>query len=205
MGWGALTVLHLIPMRMADPAFRFDLRELHKRRVALPPLYASGWDSRYNLDGFVAWSPGIGQRTSYVQVFRHGALEAVDSGMLDPQGTQRVIPGSLLADQLLENIPKYLDVQRQLGVDPPIVLLLTLMGVEGYRLAASRAWDRSARLRESQSTPLDRDLIPSTESIMDEWGVDVPLLLRPPLDAVWNAAGHPECSFYDTSGQWIGG
>lgn len=204
-GRSALIVLHLIPMRMADPTSRYDLRGLHKQRVALPPLYANGWDSRYNLDGFVAWSPGIGQRTSYVQVFRNGAVEAVESGMLDPQGTQRLIPGSLLADQLLENIPKYLEVQRQLGIDPPVVILVTLVGVEGYRLAASPTWDRRARHRESQGTPLDRDLIPSTESILDEWDADVRLILRPILDAIWNAAGHPECSFYDASGQWIDG
>jgi hypothetical protein len=199
-----LIVLHLIPMRMADPASRFDLRQLHRQQISLPPLYAGGWDNRYNLDGFVTWSPGVGQKTSYLQVFRHGAMEAVDAGMLNPQGAQRLIPSTLLARQLLEKIPKYLEVQRQLGVDPPIVILLTLVGVEGFRLSTSHAWDRRGRHRESFGTPLDRDLIPCPESILDDWDKEVPLLLRSPFDAIWNAAGHPECSFYDASGQWVG-
>lgn len=198
MSGSALTVLHLIPMRMADPASRFDVRELHRQRISLPPLYAGGWDSRYNLDGFVTWSPGIGHKTSYVQVFRHGAIEVVESAMLEPHTTNPAIPGELLAEQLREYVPKYLEVQRRMGVDPPIVLLLTLLGVKGYRLAVGRDWSYRGSM-------IDRDVIPAPESIMDDWPDNVASLLRPALDGIWNAAGYAECSFYDKTGQWVDG
>jgi len=198
MSGGALTVLHLIPMRIADPASRFDLRELHTQRVMLPPLFVHGWDQRYNLDGFATWSPTDAQKTSYVQVFRNGAIEAVESRMLAPAELQpSSIPGALLAEELFEKIPKYLSVQRQLGVTPPIVLLLTLVGVNGYLLEVGHAW-------EYRSIAIDRNIIQTSEAILEDWSADVRLVVRPALDAIWNAAGYAECSFYDASGRWVG-
>jgi hypothetical protein len=199
MSGSALTVLHLVPLRIADPTSRFDLRELHKNRVSLPPLWTGGWDSRYNLDGFVTSSSRGSPASSYIQVFRHGAIEAVESGMLDRVGdTIPAIPSTLLAEQLLENIPKYFEVQRKIGVDLPIVILLTLVGVKGYQLADHRAW-------QYRSMPIDRDLIAVPEAIIDDWSSDVSLVLRPILDGLWNAAGYAECSLYDESGKWVGG
>ena len=195
----ALTVLHLLPLRMSDPASRFDLRELDKQRIMLPPLFVNGWDHRYNLDGYATWSPADHPKTSYVQVFRNGAIEAVESRMLAPTELQpSSIPAGLLAKQLMDNIPKYLRVQRHLGVTPPIVLLLTLLGVNGYLLEVGHAW-------AYRSTAVDRNIIQTPEAILEDWSTDVHVLVRPALDAIWNAAGYSECSFYDASGQWIGG
>lgn len=87
--------------------------------------------------------------------------------------------------------------QRRLGVTQPIVLLLTLVGVDGYLLEVGHAW-------AYRSIAIDRNIIQTPEAILDDLSADVHLLVRPALDAIWNAAGYAECSFYDAAGQWVG-
>jgi hypothetical protein len=39
---------------------------------------------------------------------------------------------------------------------------------------------------------------------VDDPDVDVPLILRPMLNAAWNAFGQARCELYDGQGNWIG-
>lgn len=195
MSGQALVVLHLVPLRIFGPATRFDLRQLDNQTVSLPPLYAGGWNHRYNLDGFATWSPVNSRAGSYVQVFRHGAIEAVEASMLEPRQDRSVIQSAHLAKELVNNLPRYLAVQRELGVDLPVVILLELVGVKGYRLATGPDWF-------FDSAPIDRDLITCPEMIVEDWDTEASTMLRPGLDAIWNAGGYAECTLYDEKGAW---
>ncbi|HEX8451436.1 MAG TPA: ATP-binding protein [Longimicrobium sp.] len=196
MSGPALIVLHLVPLRLADSGTPFDVRLSGRQTLSLAPLYSNGWDKRYNVDGFATFSRSGPRIGSYVQVFRHGAIEAVEARLLDPgQANQRTIPAMLLATELVESVLKYLAAQRELSVQLPIVVMLGLVGIKGYQVAAGQRWFLSG-------VAVDRDIVTCPEVIVEDWDADVTQVLRPCLDAIWNAGGFAECDLYDKTGNW---
>lgn len=196
MTGSALIVLHMIPLRLFDPSTRINASLASSMMTKLAPLYTMGYSQRYNLDGYATFraaeeSPST---STYVQVFRHGAVEAVEAQMLAPRNeTRHLIRGGLLVRELVEKVPTYLEVQRNLGVDLPIVVLVTLLGVKGYLLAAGRTW-------EDYGNPVDRNVVSAPEIIIEDWSTPVTTALRPALDALWNAAGWARCNYYNKQG-----
>ncbi len=75
-------VLHLIPLQSFEPGGLFDLSNLQED-FELQPLYARGSSCRHNFDGVskTATSPHVGTY-GYLQIFRNGILETVDTGLL---------------------------------------------------------------------------------------------------------------------------
>ena len=49
----AKVVLHLIPIIAFDPAQRYDVQKIASHHDKLKPMICSGWNYRYNLDGFL--------------------------------------------------------------------------------------------------------------------------------------------------------
>lgn len=67
----AKTVLHLTPLTSFDVSSSRDLANFEKFSVHLRPLYSSGWNHRFNFDGFLTYSvlPSNEVR-SYLQIRR---------------------------------------------------------------------------------------------------------------------------------------
>jgi hypothetical protein len=66
---------------------------------------------------------------SYLRILQDGTVEAVRTTYYTP--SRRRIPESFKRD-LLEAIQRYLRIQEQLGVQPPIAIILTLTGVKDH-------------------------------------------------------------------------
>ena len=81
---GPKVVLHLLPVTAFDPATRYNLGRFEYRPSDLPPLAGGGPSFRYNLDGVVTYVPPLENSPShgYVQLFRNGTIESVESYML---------------------------------------------------------------------------------------------------------------------------
>ncbi|HLL55639.1 MAG TPA: ATP-binding protein [Myxococcaceae bacterium] len=69
----SLVVLHLVPLRLSGPGKQLDMRLLGRQTLSLQPLYSSGWDDRYNLDGYATW----GSSLFYVGSGRNVSLPAI--------------------------------------------------------------------------------------------------------------------------------
>ncbi|MEK7280999.1 MAG: ATP-binding protein, partial [Chloroflexota bacterium] len=83
------------------------------------------------------------------------------------------------------------------GIDPPLVLMLTLLGVHGYKMAVNP----SRTFREAY--PIDRDSLIIPERVIEDFDADVGEVLKPCFDAIWNAAGWPKSINYDDNGKRI--
>lgn len=95
-----------------------------------------------------------------------------------------------------------LGFQRTAGVEPPIAIFLTLVGVKGYQMGVSSQINWSMGLRNSAHI-IDREVINCHDILVEDYGtVDLPTLLRPISDAVWNAAGWVGSINYDENGEW---
>ena len=192
---GAKIVLHLIPLSAFDPALRLDLSGLAHEAGMLEPMSASGWNGpRYNFDGLLTYTDRQGASSSYLQLFRSGIIETVNTSLLSRRMERQIIPGIAYERALIRAVQKYFAIEQRLGVEPPCFLMLSLLGVKGYAISASELWD--------EGHPIDRDALIIPEVLVDSFAGPPGAVLRPLFDAVWNAAGWPGSANYTAAGVW---
>ena len=114
-------ILHLIPLTILDPATRIDLAQLNQNPAQAPPIRATGWNHRFNSDGFLTYSQyRLDQPAdSYLQVFRSGIFEAVATNLMMQREGKSLIPATALEGKLLDSLRKYLAIAKGLGVSMP--------------------------------------------------------------------------------------
>ena len=192
-------VLHVLPIAALDPTTRFDLAGIASSPACLPPLFLSGHDSRHNLDGFLCYAMDGKEEfcNGYAQLFRSGAIEAVDSRVLRGPGNNQLLPSPELEKGLVAGLDGYLKAQQDLGVQPPLFVMLTLLGVKGYYIARTE-W------RQTQA-PIDRDSLFLPDSVLEDFLAGAATALRPAFDGLWQASGWGRCFLYTESGEWEGG
>ncbi len=196
-------VLHLIPLQSFKPGTTLDLSHAQNKLTGLRPFQAQNWSYRHNFEGFATFTTdhGEGNTFTYVQIFRSGALEAVDRFMLDSSGKQeqRHIPGADFERTIASALPSYLAILGGLGIQPPVFLGLSLLGVKGYQMyvEGQGPFSRIPRIIERQDLVLP-------EIAVGDFAAEPFKLLKPVFDIVWNAAGWPGSANYTSDGQWQG-
>jgi hypothetical protein len=190
---GAKIVLHMIPLRAFDPGTRFDVNSLVRDASRVEPMYTTSWSHRFNFDGVLGYSSH-----SYLQVFRNGIIEAVEALLLDDRRGERIIPSIAYEKELLNALPRFLSIQKEVGVDPPLFIMLSLVGVKSYTMAVDRF-----RFLGYDSHPVGRDTLQVPEVVIERFDIDPAEVMKPIFDAVWNATGFPRSMNYDDSGKWV--
>jgi len=202
---GAKTVLHIIPFGAFDPAAKFDMASFGDDVWRFLPIGVSTTVSgyRYNLDGLLTYTHSREPTStrSYLQIFRDGSIEAVDASMLRAEGEDlRIIPSGRYEKKLLNALPRYLAIQKRLGVEPPFFIMLSLLGVLGYFVKPGRDdafWRDGAR-------PIDRDALLLPEVMVDSFECDPMEVMIPIFDMIWNASGWPRSMNYNEEGKPMG-
>jgi hypothetical protein len=201
MGLGAWSkiVLHLIPLQSFKPGTTLDLSKAERLVAKLQPLVAPGGNYRYNFEGFATFATEYGGTNllTYVQVFRSGALEAADRLMLEYSSTQeRYIPAKHFEKTSAQSLRPYLAVLSELGIQPPVFLGLSLLGVKGFQMGVENSqlpFLRAPRHIERQDLVLP-------EIAIDDFRIEPVALLKPVFDILWNASGWPGSPSYDSDG-----
>ncbi len=197
----AKVVLHVVPIQSFALGFTVDLAPVAAKRPK--PLYASGWAHRRNFDGFLTFAGSTSPNDrlpTYLQVFRNGCLEAVDCYLLAPHGPtpRRVIPSTALEEELIECCALYLRTLSDLEIGPPVLLMLSLLGVKGYALAY-----RNSPAYDFNQHPVEKDDLLFPEVLINNLSVDPAELLRSTFDVLWNTCGPSRCFNYDEKGKRI--
>lgn len=195
MNRGAKIVFHVVPIGAFDPAANFDVASLKQQNPS--PLSGTGWDSRYNFDGLLCFTNTL---YSYAQVFRNGIIEAVDAFILkprEPNNPSRNIPSIQYEKKVIQKLSEYITVQNNLGVEPPFLIMLSLLDVKGYSMYVSSdfMFDRVHQI--------DRENLVMPEVIVENFDFEPSKIIKPIFDAVWNACGYPGSLNYDDSGNWF--
>jgi len=178
------------------------MRDVYRRSDLLTPIAAEdypGWGRHYNFDGVIASVAAQSARVgSYLQVFRNGCLEAVEAELLRPLDGQRkvIIPPYEL--RVGEAVGIYFELLKALGFEPPIFLMLSLLGVNGYEM-----FRRPGVLHRpmSEQTIRHNDLI-MPEVQIDEYAESYFPFLKQSFDVVWQACGWEGDPNYDENGVW---
>jgi len=197
-------VLHLVPLSAFSASLAesgIPQRAADSRHVF--PLYdeRNAYSHHFNLDGF-CFHDELDEdygASGYVQFFRQGMIEAVDSIMLSLD--HRTGAGRLMTAEIETRVEaglrRYVRVAiDDLGIRGPAVVMLSLVNVRGYMLDVEEY--RLARCR-----PIDRAQVLLPEVMVEdiEDAAD-PVTLRPIFDAMWQAAGARRSPNLGEDGEW---
>jgi hypothetical protein len=181
-----------------------DMSMLMERGVHFMPLGASGYNRRYNLDGYLTYEE---ERTldtsytlSYTQLFRSGIIESVcvDKDQANANERDRGIPITYYEEQLLRFLSSSLQSLKQLEVEPPYSMMVTMAGVKHRHLHFG---NRYFSLRNPY---IDRDVLQLPDILIHDGDLAGGKIMRPIFDAIWNAGGLERCFDYDEEGRWKG-
>lgn len=204
---GAKLILHLIPQNAFDKTAKIDLSPLNQSWYDLSTVYVAPSDYRHNFDGILTYrtqsNAGIISVVSYAQMNRNGIVEAVDGSLLAPwtdrNGTvTKTIPSGIFDLEILKALRGYCSLQNKLGVQPPLFVMLSLIGVLDYIMPLDNFWLR----RQAQA--IDRDAILLDEVLLNTFDGDLAQQMRATLNLIWNAAGWERSFSYDEHGKWKG-
>lgn len=188
--------LHLIPLAAFNPRHNYDIKQLSLYDVQ--PIYSTNFNKRYNIDGLLTYSsfPNSERSHSYVQLYRNGIIEAVNSYLLWSRERKKIIPITAIERKLIESIPRYLEVYKKFNIEPPIFLFLSLIDVKGYKIRDdTRGWI-------NEIFPIDRNIVLIPELIIEDFDIEPSQFLKPIFDSIWNACGFERSFNYTKDGVW---
>jgi hypothetical protein len=191
---GAKLVIHLIPVNSFNPNQNYDLSGMEMRMDIIQnilPMTESFGAHNYNFDGFLTYNMPKEVSNSYVQLYRNGIIEIVEGSYDD---SRKSIFGIFTEDRIVNSISNsYLNALKNLGVEPPIFIFLSLMDVEGYSMPNNY---------DDDVVTVDRDLLQLPEVFAENYDVNVGNLLKTAFDSVYNACGLEKSPHYDENGEW---
>lgn len=181
---GARIVLHIVPIAALDPSSRFDLSSLRGETDRLIPMDVNGgWNRpRYNFDGLVASAQHGGLSHSYLQLFRNGSAEAVNTSLIREPDQEHFIEDRY-EREVLAATTRILSVQKELGVESPLFVMLSFLGVKGYSMLFSGSSPDAGH-------PMDRDNLLVPEEMLETFEGEVQSTMTEVFKIVWNAAGY---------------
>ena len=209
-------VLHVLPVSAFARDVRLVPSAVDEQKDTLLPIGGHATDGRYNVDGFVRYCDygnDSAHLYDYCQLFRNGIIEAVNTGIISPSdGGHKNIPSEIFECRFVYTLQSYLDGYRRLDVQPPVIVMLSIIGAKDYEMAVDLRLGPAARLASYHATVIDRDILmlpdvliqeyPSEDALQGDDGNAVARILQPILDAVWNAAGWPHSMYFDADKNW---
>jgi hypothetical protein len=190
-------VLHVIPFSAVDDRTGLDISTAFELRNELRTVGDTNKSGRHNLDGFVVFGGQSGsapEYDSYIQVFRSGVIEAVNSSILGGHPS-KLIPSAYYEREIEASLASIQGLLRKLNIEPPLALLLTFTGVKGLTMALDPRWVAH------RTHTIDREILFLPEVIFEEYDKTAEENLKPLFIMVWQAAGFDQNYNYDQQGQ----
>ncbi len=188
--------VHIVPVSAFSVGGNVPLNHFERDLNGVRPMgTSSGYDGRFNFDGYLAFRGGP-RCHGYTQQFRNGCIEATYVGIVGDLADRRVLRCGSFADLLTVGVPTYLDGLRKLDVPSPLLVMVTLTGMERSVLSVRSSWgyDSHESIRQSN--------LELPEISIDEYGLheDYKRSLRPTFDALWNAGGFSQSECFAEDG-----
>lgn len=191
----AKIVMHILPISGLDVTKQVNMQTVPLAKLF--PIGEQGYNRhRINFDGWLTFSsPGGAPYDSYFQLFRNGAVETVNSWWLreDMRGGKK-IPIGEIEEELISDLDNYLGLERELGFEPPIFVMISLIGVKGYTMILN------TRMPVFRKDEIDRDLLILPDILIENYDSDSARLLHPAFNAVYQSTGIIGSPYYDEEG-----
>jgi hypothetical protein len=198
-------VIHVVPLSAFDATPALSLRDIELNYRSFVPIGSSMANgARINFDGVLKTSNAdrqAVQHRAYVQLYRSGIIETVDSTVISESTGAPII--SYMDDKLIQEIMRSLNDLAAVGIEPPYALLVSLVDVAGGRFNFARdpnEW------YDNLGDPLDRDQYHFNEVIFETIPADraeCANIIRPILDQMANAGGNATSPVFDNRGRYV--
>lgn len=188
-------VIHLASVPLLEGASTLALASEEVKRLRclnlVPSHYRRTREQRFNLDGVLIHEPetdafqqkrGAFNR-GYIQIFRQGVAEVVGSLDTDNEELPRYF-----GRQLSAYVKELLNTIRKTGFTDPAFAMVTLMNVNGRKLYVDGGRNDPS-MPAGFWQPFDRADLVLPEALIDDFDLPAENLLRPALDALWQAGG----------------
>jgi hypothetical protein len=201
MAFPSVAVIHIIPFAAFEPGATADLtlpaRQPHRIEEFAPRCY----EHRWNADGFLAYNETSTPKRKlrlYTQLHRTGVIEIVVS--LDTSSNNqsiREIRGVAFGDDVLKRVEQGLKLLTEfMRVPLPHAVMVSLLHCKDVWLRMETGY------WSEDHGPIDRDSVLVPEAIFMSFDVPVSRMMKPVMDALWNAGGWPMCPLYDEAGNF---
>ena len=185
-------VLHVVPFSAFVPGSAFPLDRAQPNEF--PPIMNSQpQHAQMTFDGMLMTSnaaPPPDPQRAYVQVLRTGAVEAVASSIASGQAKDMLIL-PLLESLVVGFSFRYLTALHRLGVEPPVAILTSLVGIARKRLLTEQV-PRDVLPQHMPAVTLERSQMHFVETVVMSMPTDqrdMGKQLRATLNHLANAAG----------------
>lgn len=179
--------IQIIPFSfLSDETLDFTNAESMNLTTTMKPLFTSGWDSMYNLDGYATFSKTSDRQKidGYDQIFRNGIFEAYTSRLFHQNEvngkTVNCVNGNLFIPITIEKIQNGLTVLRQFQLEPPFLICLSIHSVFDGAIHGGRGYSRSFMTDDIVLPPI---ILPTYET-------DLYSQLKPNFDILWQSVGY---------------
>lgn len=188
---GAKVILHLVPLSaFASSELPVSFQAHQQQLLQLSPIGASGWDSKYVLEGYVSFTGnGAMPARACTLTYRSGIVEAVATF------TRRNEEAHIHAGYeglILEAFAKYSKALEAIGVEYPIYALLSFVGTQGYSISHSYY----------QYGVVTKNSISARETVVPDSSLPPYQIFKDAFDTVANAFGLERSVNYDRDGNW---
>ncbi|MEQ8749730.1 MAG: hypothetical protein RIC52_08140, partial [Amphiplicatus sp.] len=163
------------------------------------PPRASEYGTRFNFDGVLISSRSNEFYNAYTQIYHTGFVESICTGIVFQRDKNFFIGSSVIERESVDATKRYLQGLAKLNLSPPFIVLISLQQVRDVYLGVKNSYSTF-----DFGEMIDRDTLRLPEIRIDtiDSPIDVPSLLRPTFDALWNAAGFAKSKNYNTDGTW---
>lgn len=184
---GPRYVIHVIPYPSFFTKQPNDIRQY--QQIAERWLQPTN-SFRYNLDGFVRYLPRnekVFER--YYQFFKGGYLEITLTNFVGQAESRFFVSSKVLESEIILTVHQALQFLSECNFEAPLFVFLSLIGVKGLPLLKAHSYQTGFF---DFTYEFDRDPILLPELYLESYPDDyqnLPILLKPLLDTMWNAAG----------------
>ncbi|MDP4092088.1 MAG: ATP-binding protein [Bacillota bacterium] len=192
-------VLQIVPISAFNiKAEKIDIKSVFNNQF-FNTIYYGASRKRINFEGMILYSEAIeaGKVDAYTQLYKNGIIEAVESSLLSSADeSQKFIPYVAFEEALIKSTKQYIDFLKEVKVELPYFIFITLTGVKGYEMPKSFNFYRGIEYK------IDREILSSEVIILEDFNTEIDLLLRPVFDSIWNACGYTQSINYDENGRF---
>ena len=137
-----------------------------------------------------------GKVDTYIQLYKNGIIEAVESSFLEiTTNNEKIIPFVAYEEELIKSTKQYVEFLQEVNVESPYLIYITLTGVKGYEIKGGRSFFGSGHR-------IDREILSPEVVIWEDSNIEIDTLLRPIFDSIWNACGYTQSISYDENGRF---
>ncbi len=167
-------------------------------------------EQKINFDGILGYKTNQKGIESYCQLYRNGIIEFVStsdkifSKVENPYqtGEINVISGEKNGYEfyIIKKCIYFYNFLKNLGIELPIYLFITLVDVKGYRIMYKNTSNNTVKITDA----IDRDLLELPEIELKSYNLDIKKITSTVINMIWNACGLEKSINFDEKNEWVG-